>query len=122
MKKPLALIIEDDLSSAKLYQRLFRIAGYKSRLCTTYDQAKKELEEIVPDLVVLDMRLEHYDYGPELLKYIKANDEFCDTRIVMITAYSKMADEYGDQADLVILKPVNARNLLLIAEDFQSVN
>lgn len=119
MKKPLALIIEDDLSSANLYKRLFRIAGYECKLCTTFKAAQKSLEQTVPALVVLDMRLEHYNRGPKLLEYLKSNEAFNETRIIIISAYSTMVEDYEHEADLVILKPVNARNLLIYAEDVQ---
>jgi hypothetical protein len=45
MTKPLALNIEDDLSSEKLYERLFRIGGDECRLCSTYKEAHKSLGE-----------------------------------------------------------------------------
>jgi CheY-like chemotaxis protein len=80
-------------------------------------EAKTSLEESVPALIVLDMRLDHYNRGPELLEFIKSNPAFSETRIVIITAYSKMIDEYSDQVDLVVLKPINAKDLLVYAED-----
>jgi CheY-like chemotaxis protein len=63
------------------------------------------------------MRLEHYNRGPELLAHIKTNPAYKETRLVVITAYSKMIEKYQNQADLVILKPINAKDLLIYAED-----
>ncbi len=117
MSKPLAVIIEDDPSSANLHDRLLSAAGYESRICATYPESLECLDEVVPELVLLDMRLAHFDRGPAILERIKADERLKETRIIIVTAYSTMVEEYGDQVDLVILKPVNARELLSVAED-----
>lgn len=117
MSKPLAVIIEDNPSSAKLHDRLLSAAGYESRICSTYPESLECLAEVVPELVLLDMRLSHFDRGPAILEKIKADERLKDTRIIIVTAYSTMIEEYEDQVDLVILKPVNARELMAVAED-----
>jgi hypothetical protein len=62
------------------------------------------------------MRLEHYNRGPKLLEYLESNEAFNETCIVIISGYSMIVEDYGHKADLAILKPVNARNLLVYAE------
>ena len=114
---PLALIVEDDAFSAKLYERLLNSVGYESMVRTNYEGAVEYLRKHVPDILVLDMRLEHFDSGPDILKIVRNQVRFKEMRIVIITAYSKMIEKYGDLADMVVLKPLNARELIVYAEE-----
>lgn len=114
---PTALIVEDDLFSAKLYERLLSSVGYDSVVSTNYDQAEAYLKDHIPELVVLDMRLEHKNTGPDVLHLLRNQVRFKNTRIIIITAYSTMIEEYGEMADMVVLKPMNARELISYAEE-----
>lgn len=119
MDKQIALIVEDDLSSSRLYQRLLGAAGYDHQLCETYDTAIAFLKENTPQLLLLDMRLENIDAGPGILEYVRASARLKDMRVVIITAYSTMIEKYGHLADMVVLKPVNARELMVYVEEGQ---
>lgn len=111
------MIVEDDTFSAKLYERLLRSVSYQNSVCVNYEETVEYLMENVPDIVVLDMRLEHYNSGPDILRMLRYQEKFKDTRIVIISAYSSMIDEYGEMADMVILKPLNAKELIVYAEE-----
>ena len=114
---PTALIVEDDPFSAKLYERLLSSVGYHSLVRTNYEGATTYLKKNVPELVVLDMRLEKKDSGPDILKVLRNQVRFKETRVIIITAYSRMIEKYGSMADMVILKPLNARELISYAEE-----
>lgn len=106
------LIIEDHLSSAQLYAKLLGVVDYQSYISTSYHQAIATLEEIVPDLIILDLRLAQRHRGEEILGLIKKDPLLTQTRVFIVTAYSTRAKELEKEVDLVIVKPINARQLI----------
>lgn len=112
MTKPLCLIIEDHLSSAQLYARLLEVVNYESHICTSYADALVCLDELTPQLVILDLRLAQRQRGRAIVERIKGDDRLAETRIIIVTAYASRAKELEDEVDLVIRKPVNARELI----------
>ncbi len=116
MSKPLALIVEDDLYSAKLYGRILEAVGFEFEIVAAREAAFSWLEENVPNLVVLDLRLDHDEPGEDILYKIRADERMKETRVIIVTAYSRMVDEIQEKADLVIIKPINARALKDIVE------
>ena len=117
MTNPLALIVEDDRDSARLYRRILEPTGVDSEIVYTRDSAIDWLEKEVPDFVLLDLRLADDESGSEVLEEIKNDARLSDTRVIIITAYSKLADGLEERADTVIIKPVKVKQLReLIAE------
>ena len=112
MKKPLCLIIEDHLSSAQLYTRLLEVVNYESQICTSYAEALACLDELTPDLIILDLRLAQRQRGRAILDRIKGDARLAETRIIVVTAYATRAKDLEDEVDLAILKPINARELI----------
>lgn len=114
MSKPLAFIVEDDKDSARLYARIMKPLDYKFEYASTKAEAMAHLDKVVPNLVLLDMSLvkkKMDDSGVEILQRIRADDRFAKTRVIVISAYSKLIDDYKDQTDGVIIKPVSAKKL-----------
>jgi CheY-like chemotaxis protein len=118
MDKPLCLIIEDDLSSTKLYQRLLDTAGYQSRTCSRYEEALQALDEFVPDVIILDLRLFQRNRGEEIMARIKSDPSLNNTKIIVISAYSTLAKEMEEEANLIIIKPIDARNIIDILKKY----
>ena len=115
MSKPLAVIIEDDPSSANLHDRLLSAAGYESRVCATYPESLECLDEVVPELLRRDMRLSHFDRGPAILEKIKADERLKDTRIIIVTAYSTMLEDYEDQVGISHVELMQSEYVLLFS-------
>ena len=118
MVRPLCLIIEDDPSSAKLYQRLLDTAGYDSRTCSRYEEALKALDEFIPNVIILDLRLFQRNRGEEIMARIKSDPSLSSTRVIVISAYSTLAKELKDDANMVIIKPINARGIIEILKEY----
>ena len=118
MVKPFCLIIEDDPSSAKLYQRLLDTAGYESRACLRYEEAQQTLDEVVPDVIILDLRLFQRNRGEDIMQWIKSDPRLSSTRVIVITAYSTLAKELEDDANLIIIKPIDARSIIEILKEY----
>lgn len=112
--KPLAFIIEDD-------QHLNHLFGLTLKtdfdLVQVYDgsQALTELQGRPPALIVLDMNLPGVP-GAKILEYVRADDRFAHTRVILATADALQADALGEQADIVLLKPVSPAQLKDLAK------
>ena len=80
--------------------------------------AQKRLEEIIPDLIVLDLHIPNVP-GNILLKQIRADERLKETRVFLATADANMAEQLRDQAELVLLKPIGFAQLRELAERFR---
>ncbi|MEM9774149.1 MAG: response regulator [Chloroflexota bacterium] len=114
-QKPLALIVEDDLSLMKIFQTCVTLAGFEAVIADDGAKALDVLTELVPDLFILDLHIPIYS-GDEVLKYIKKDSRFDTSRIIIASADARMADQLRDQVDFTIDKPVSARQLTKLVQ------
>ena len=63
------------------------------------------MPDLKPNLIVLDMHLPHVS-GINVLHQMHAEIRLLDTRIIVATADSSLANQLQDLADLVLIKPV----------------
>lgn len=105
-----ALIIEDDKDSARLYSRILESLDIVHDISYTWEEGYMRLQIIVPDLVVLDLRLGDKD-GAELLKKIREEEEFKKTKVIVVSAYSELLSEIKHHVDQALLKPIDAKDL-----------
>ena len=117
MSNPLALIVEDDRDSARLYRRILEPTGVDSEIVYNSDTALNWLEKSVPDFVLLDLRLDDDDSGAEILHEIRSDTRLAETRVIIITAYSRLADDLVDAVETVIIKPVKVKQLRELIAD-----
>jgi len=115
VKKPYALIIEDDIALAEIFTLVLQEAGYATE--TVYDgvQAIKRLAVVVPDLVTLDLNLPHLS-GKDVLRNIRTDDRLSKTSVMLVTANTVLADTLQEESDLVLLKPVSPAQLRQLAK------
>ncbi len=112
--KPLAFIVEDD-------QHLNHLFGLTLQadfdIVQVYDgsQALTQLEGCSPALIVLDMNLPGAP-GAKILEYVRADERFAQTRVILATADALQAAALGQQADIVLLKPVSPSQLKDLAK------
>lgn len=117
-KKPLAYIVEDSKDSVVIFRGALEQADYEVEVAYDGAVAQKHLEEIVPDLIILDLHIPNIP-GNILLKQIRADERLKDTRVFLATADANMADQLRDQAELVLLKPIGFSQLRELAERFR---
>ena len=66
------LIIDDNAEIRLILQEILSDSGYKTRLAANYNQALKEIDKKLPDVAVIDVKLDKSDNdGIELLNHIK---------------------------------------------------
>lgn len=105
-----ALIIEDDQDLAEIFSVALQRAGYETEEILTGDLACARLDEIVPDLIVLDIQLPGVS-GVEVLEYVRSNPRFDSTRVIVATASPIRIEHLRDEADLVLVKPISVDQL-----------
>ena len=117
MSKQLALIVEDEPDLATIFSEALKSAGFETKVIADGQVALTELESIVPNVVVLDLHLPHVS-GKDILDYIRADNRFDQTNVLIATADASMAEMLEDQADLVLLKPISFMQLQALAKRF----
>ncbi len=66
------LIIDDNSDIRLILDELITEAGYKTRMAANYNQALTEIDKKLPDVAIIDVKLDKGDNdGIELLLHIK---------------------------------------------------
>ena len=110
MKK--IMIVEDDKTIAEELYNLLKNSKYNPVILTNFENAKDEIIETAPDLVLLDINIPFLN-GELLLKEIRKES---NVPVIMVTSKSSEIDEvlsYSYGADDYIIKPYNPTILLL---------
>lgn len=100
------LIAEDDEFIRDIYNRIFTATGFDVILATNGVEAIDKMENIVPDLILLDIMMP-YQNGKEVFKRIKKDPRLKSVPVVFLTNVSAQDDleqELLDQADKYLIK------------------
>ncbi len=108
------LIVDDELNILELLDFNLKKEGYEVMRADSGEKAVALLDQIRPDIVLLDQMLPGLD-GLGVLKKMRANESMSDIPVIMVTARSEEIDkiiglELG--ADDYITKPFSMRELL----------
>ena len=86
------LIIDDNADIRNILNDLIKDAGYKTRVAANYNQALKEIDKKLPDVAIIDVKLDKGDNdGIELLNHIKNKDKNIPVIIISGHANIEMA-------------------------------
>ena len=70
------LIIDDNPDIRNIIRDLINETGYKTRVAANYNQALKEIDKKLPDVAIIDVKLDKGDNdGIELLSHIKKKNK-----------------------------------------------
>ncbi len=105
------LIIEDDKDTAVFFKTVLTLVGFECEISLTAKEALARLAAAAPDMILLDLRLGLEIGGEDILYQIRSNPRFDKTRVIIITAYPRMAEPITNLADLILLKPVDVEQL-----------
>ena len=114
MTYSLALIIEDDPDLSTIFAEALRGAEFETEIVRDGNSALNRLEDIVPNVVVLDLHLPHVS-GKDILQHIRDDSRLNETKVILATADASMADTLESMADLVLLKPISFGQLRNLA-------
>ena len=110
-KKSLILMVEDEEQVLNTNCRMLRRRGYEVRTAQTVSEVCHQLEEQLPDLLILDIMLPDID-GFQILKQIRERYTF---PVIMLTAKTEYMDKITGLtlgADDYIPKPFNPLELV----------
>jgi Response regulator containing CheY-like receiver, AAA-type ATPase, and DNA-binding domains len=83
------LIVDDNTDIRNIINELIIDAGYKTRIAANFNQALTEIDKKLPDVAILDVKLDKGDNdGIELLSHIKTKDK--DVPVIMISGHANM--------------------------------
>ena len=83
------LIVDDNADIRNILNELILDAGYKTRMAANYNQALSEINKKMPDVAILDVKLDKGDNdGIELLSYIKSKNN--DIPVIIITGHANI--------------------------------
>lgn len=93
MNRPHIMVVNDDTTFLSLMQTLLREEGYEVSLQIEGDSAYPRIREVRPDLVILDIRMEHPETGWEVLNLLRLDPETTDLPVVVCSADSQFLRE-----------------------------
>ncbi|MDB0054529.1 sigma-54 dependent transcriptional regulator [Candidatus Pelagibacter sp.] len=108
------LIVDDNSDIRNILNELIIDAGYKTRVAANYNQALSEIDKKLPDVAILDVKLDKGDNdGIELLSHIKTKNK--DIPVIIISGHANIemavkSLKYG--AFEFIEKPFDQQRLL----------
>ena len=83
------LIVDDNPDIRNVINELILDAGYKTRLAANYNQALSEIDNKLPDVAILDVKLDKGDNdGIELLSHIKSKNK--DVPVIIISGHANI--------------------------------
>ncbi|WP_303678138.1 hybrid sensor histidine kinase/response regulator [Ralstonia mannitolilytica] len=111
---PIVMVVDDSLTVRKVTQRLLTRSGYQAVLARDGVDALRQLQEITPDAMLVDIEMPHMD-GFDLTRNVRADERIGATPIIMIT--SRTADKHRRYAaeigvNVYLGKPYNEEELL----------
>lgn len=108
------LVVEDDLMNMRLAQHVLEVEGYTVVKAATGQEALKQIESTLPDLILMDLQLPDID-GMTLVRILRAKAITRDTTILALTAYAMK----GDREKILqigcndyISKPINVKEFI----------
>jgi len=108
------VVVEDESAIAELISINLRHAGHEVTIAATAEQAQREIDAMLPDLVVLDWMLPGQS-GLALARQWRADARTRELPIIMLTARGEEADKVAGLdagADDYLAKPFSTNELM----------
>ncbi|GJG93682.1 Hpt domain-containing protein [Cupriavidus pauculus] len=114
MTQPTVMVVDDSLTVRKASQRLLTRAGYQVVLARDGVDALRQLQEVMPDAMLVDIEMPNMD-GFDLTRNVRADSRTNHMPVVMITSrtaekHRRYAAEIG--VNVYLGKPFNEDELL----------
>jgi CheY-like chemotaxis protein len=114
------LVVDDDIDFLEQTQLVLKNAGFDTVSAESQKEAQKLLEEVKPDLAIVDLMMEHYDSGFILSYNIKK--KYPDIPVIIATAVTSETGMHFDsqtknekdwvKADLIMDKGIRHDQLI----------
>ena len=116
---PTVLVVEDDADLVFLYHTALSQKGYDVIEAHNSGQAMELLEapDFIPALVFMDMGMPDMP-GTRVLNYMRSQQRFDNTRIVVVTANEQYRARVADKnVSHFLLKPITIAQLVGLADE-----
>jgi len=107
------LIVEDEVDLREMLSESLDQAGYRTLTAGTVAEARRQLEQHAPDLVLLDWMLPDTT-GINWLRQVRRIDKFKSLPVILLTARGEVSDRVSgldSGADDYIVKPFSLKEL-----------
>lgn len=107
------LIVDDDKTTRKMLSLILKNKGYDVVTAENGIEALQKLGLEQINLILTDMNMPYMD-GIEFTKQVRANQDFCNIPIVMITTEADEGEKmraYDAGVDDYLVKPTNAAEI-----------
>jgi CheY-like chemotaxis protein len=94
---PHVLIIDDDVSTLRLYQDVLEEEGYRLTLRTTPDLASEADATLGPRVILPDLRFHHETDGVGLLERLKVDPATRPIPVLVCSADHQLLDDLNDR-------------------------
>ncbi len=115
MPKPFVLIVEDDRDIAALFRHFMDIGGYRTEIASSGEAALDRLANGEPDAVLLDLSLPRTS-GTRVLQMMRSDTRLQHIPVIVVTAYSELANTLPIEPDLLLMKPISSDQLIGLVE------
>ena len=110
-----ALVVDDDMDFCTIVREMLKWRGFETRVAYSAADALSKLRHMQPQVMLVDIMMPAVD-GLQLIRKIRSDSKFANTRIIVITARAIMdmlvaSKEAG--ADSFLTKPVSLGELTL---------
>ena len=116
MTKPVVAIVNDDTQFLRLMELVLADAGYETVIFYEGGSAYNDIKEQMPDLVVLDIRLEHPEAGWSIVELLRLDRETAHIPIIICSADYAALEEREDYLKTkrcdVLRKPFDIEDLV----------
>jgi diguanylate cyclase (GGDEF)-like protein len=113
-----ALIIDDDKNLTYTFANALLRVGYRCEVANSAKEALYKLAFSEPNLVLLDLYIGHEIDGEDILFLIRTNPRLDITSVIVISAYPEGTALVAELADLVMVKPVEVKQLQELSRRF----
>lgn len=93
MAEPTIAVVNNDTDFLGLMEELLRLEGYKTIICREGDRAYELMKQVQPNLIVLDIRLEHAETGWKVLECLRLDPTTTAIPVIICSADSAFLRE-----------------------------
>jgi twitching motility two-component system response regulator PilH len=119
--------VDDDRDFLQSQSIFFSSRGYQVLTAESTEEALRVLEGEIPDLIFLDLMMEHFDTGFTLSHQIRKDTRFQNVPMIMLSGVASATGKRFDQEaeglrkwsklDAFMDKPVTGKELLRVVEE-----
>lgn len=125
-KETKVLVVDDDVDFLETTEITLSSAGYEVATARSAEEGLSMARETRPDLIILDLMMEHSDAGFAFAHQIRRSPELAEVPMIMVTSVAREGDFRFDlsgeeerrwiKVDQIVNKPVTGAELLARVE------